>query len=96
MTRMGVSTTWMIKLVRDLLSDQGLCLLTSDNGEPEWVLEHARDQRKNAMIEKKRKVEDRLQKIRMEEIRRMQGNLNGERQPKRQVRRSSSVMHVHG
>lgn len=59
-------------------------------------MKHARDERRKASVEKKREIEDRLRKIRMEELRQTQRHANRERQSKRLVGQEPGVVQVNG
>ena len=75
---------------------QGLYLLMPDDGEPEWVLRHARDEKRKAIVEKKRAIEDRLRKIRIEELRQTQRHAIREPQSKKIVRNRPAVVQADG
>jgi chromosome transmission fidelity protein 1 len=75
----------MTRMVGAQRTTHALCLLVLDDGEPDWVLKHARDERRKAIFEKKCDVEDRLRRVRMEELRQEQRHANREGQPKKLV-----------
>lgn len=78
------------------MNDQDLCLFVSGDGEPEWVLQHARDERRKDLVEKKRSMEDRLRKIRMEELRRTERRASKQPQSKKTVGDRPAMVQANG
>lgn len=60
------SLTWLRDNQEVTLQDQ--TTLEEESGEPGWVVEHARSQRRDAVIEQKSELEARLRKIRTKEL----------------------------
>jgi len=75
----------MVRLEQKALPtvDFHLCLLGQD--EPAWVHEHAKNEKKNSLIEKRAEFEARLKRIRAKEARQQKRFENGELESKRIV-----------
>lgn len=68
--------------------ESGLNTGEDDDGEPEWMLEHARQQKRNAAMSRQADLESRLERIREKENRAKSRFEAGEPPSKRQVKQS--------
>ena len=59
--------------------------MSLDKDEPEWVIEHEKQEKKDAFVAKKRELEQRLAKVRAKELRQKQRYESGEAHHKRPV-----------
>ena len=74
------SLTWLRDHQRRTLENQ---VGVEAGDEPEWIVEHARRQKKQAVIEQKKEFETRLARIRAKELRQKQRYEHGDSQAKR-------------
>jgi chromosome transmission fidelity protein 1 len=76
------SLTWLRDFKRRTF-EQGFTIDAADTDEPDWVLEHAQKQRKQAALARRQGLEDRISKIRAKERRAKERYEIGEPQYKR-------------
>lgn len=59
--------------------------VVSDDDEPDWMLEHAREEKRRAALQQRAALEERLAKVRAKERKLKERYDNGEPRFKRQV-----------
>ena len=72
--------------VRKLLEVLSIANVTTADDEPEWVVKHAKAERRKEFLDKKKLLEERLQKVRDKEAQQRRQYEKGEPIAKRQVR----------
>ena len=77
------SLTWLRDNKRRKFED-GLVLDVNTSDEPDWIVEHARKQKKEEALQRKRDLNDRIAKIKAKEKRAKDRYENGESRSKRQ------------
>jgi len=84
------SLTWLRDIQEETIQIQ--TSLEEENGEPKWAVEHARNQKREAVLGRKAELEARLKQVRAKELRQKQRYENGESMAKRIKTEDSSSM----
>lgn len=84
------SLTWLREHKRRMFDDSPATIQTDDE-EPEWMLEHARDARRNEMQQARADLETRLRGIRENEKKIREQHANGEPYTKKRRKHTDSV-----
>ncbi|KAJ9648856.1 ATP-dependent DNA helicase chl1 [Coniosporium tulheliwenetii] len=87
------SLTWLRDHQRKAF-EEGLLAETADDDEPEWIVEHAREQKRQAALRERADLEARLAKIRAKEKRLKERYENGEPTHKKQKQRTATSAFV--
>lgn len=84
------SLTWLRDHKRRTLEDD-FTADAVDNDEPAWIVEHARKQKKQAVLARKQELDSRIAQIKAKEKKLKDRSVSGEQQPKRQKTASDHV-----
>ncbi|KAF2739544.1 DNA repair helicase [Polyplosphaeria fusca] len=87
------SLTWLRHHKRRLY-DQGLASVDADGDEPAWIVEHARQQKKEEALRRRRELESRIAKIKASEQRMKARYTSGQAHSKRQKVSDARADHV--